>query len=140
MSSAGHSRGRRQDSPDHCLGAPDCHADQGSAPISGEGRAALHNLDTRGRSQHRVGELSWESCGAARSLGASERSCCVVKLSFECQFTEVSSQPAPETLNLRPTRELAKNVPLPLKWGSCCAKRIAIDEAIERHGGARASA
>jgi len=38
-------------SADHCLVDPDCQADLRSAPIGREGRAALHNLDTRGRSQ-----------------------------------------------------------------------------------------
>jgi acetolactate decarboxylase len=41
------SRGRRQNSPDQCLGTPDFRADQGSAASGSEGRAALYNLDTR---------------------------------------------------------------------------------------------
>ena len=36
---------------DHCLGTADRQADKGSPPGGGEGWAALHHLDTRGRSE-----------------------------------------------------------------------------------------
>ena len=46
--------------PISCLGAPDRQTDQGRPPIGGEGWAALHHLDPRGRSEPRAGELPWE--------------------------------------------------------------------------------
>ena len=53
----GHSRRCGPDSADRRLGTSDRQADQGSPPIGGEGRAALHHLDPRGRSEPGTGEL-----------------------------------------------------------------------------------
>src|ERR1039458_9318139 len=59
--------GKRQ-----CLGTPVRQADQGSPLIGSEGRAALHHVDPRGRSEPRARELPWGGDRVTPSLAASD--------------------------------------------------------------------